>query len=102
MGATRCFNIHGDLAILRLPADYPTERVTSKVKSAVVLARDLQITKLLVIAPSLTAALSAAEQGWSNKDWISAAADDLRIVLVGRRELIGPSMRGVHCFPSEE
>lgn len=99
MGATRSFDIHGDLAVLRL-SDVSLDMAMTKVKSAIALARDLQIPKLLVVAPSLTGPPDNSD--FFSKEWFVANASNVRVVIVAKRGLIDPAILGVRCFASEQ
>jgi hypothetical protein len=94
----RCFELHGDLAILRLSDDCPIDQAGSKVKSAIALARGLRIPRILIVASSL----SAPHENLFSKEWVSAFCNDVRIFVVANREMIDPDMLGVRCFASEE
>jgi hypothetical protein len=91
------FEIREDYAIFRPAGEVSLERAVQLVTSALVLAREQQIKKLLVVATGLTGfeSPSLSSRYFFIQEWARAAQGSVSVAMVVQPELIDPQKFGV-------
>jgi hypothetical protein len=97
MTKTHRFEMHGDIAILRLHGDAPFSAAMQSVTAAITSARRQGIGKLMIVTLELSTmkAPSIATRHVLAREWALAAGATMRAAIVAKAEMIDPQKLGV-------